>query len=149
MGSHLPHDTNQISETKSGQPENENHSDIQNTIHTTNNKGSTDTLQINFDKPNYDEVSKSERLTLNIKNKIASMDNEIRYLKSLLSKDYDIEKLSFINDILTRFFIKTPKLSSAGKTSSFYTDYMGRTSTQGNRTNRFSSPTNLESEEGS
>lgn len=97
-------------------------------------------------------LRRSKAESANIQKKVTHLENEIRYLKSLLSKDYNSETLYFIEEILTKYFVKTSRLSSIGRTSSNQTGVLGKNSTQrgANLTSKFTSfnPDLVDSEEG-
>lgn len=80
-------------------------------------------------------------------NKILKLEIQWKYLRSLLSIDYDEDRLQYATELLMRHFVKTPRLSSTGKNTSFYTDLAGKTTTQV-ATARFTHATHPNSDEG-
>lgn len=86
------------------------------------------------------EQKRKFEVNLSFRTQLVQLENEVRYLKSQFTKEFDKEKLKFISDILTKYFLNTPKLSSGGKTSSIYTDFLWRTSTQEAKTSQKPSP---------
>lgn len=63
--------------------------------------------------------------------KITNLEIHLKYLRSILTREYNQDKCDFISEMLMKYFIKTPKFSSAGKHSSFYSEHLGKTITQG------------------
>lgn len=81
------------------------------------------------------------------RNKILKLEIQWKYLRSLLSIDYDEDRLQYATELLMRHFVKTPRLSSTGKNTSFYTDFAGKSTTQ-MATARFTHATHPNSDEG-
>ena len=110
---------------------------------------SQDGNKVALKKEMIEEHNKQKWIVLNHRGKITFMENEIRYLKSILSSDVDAEKLAFISEILTSCFTRTPRVTSTGKTSSFYTEVLpeGKDSSPGvHHGSRMPSPNNVDSE---
>lgn len=80
------------------------------------NLESSQGMQVELQKLTTEQIPRSE-LPSAFKTELASMEGEVKYLQSLLSKEYDSEKLLLISDILTKNLVRTTRLSSAGKTS--------------------------------
>lgn len=146
MGPHFSKGLDPPQMMKPSQSEQDISFDLQSAV---KNVSSGENLRINFEKQFFGGQLKQEKSIRQGKNRISKWETEVKYLKSVLSRDYDSEKLAFIGDVLTKYFIKTPKLSSAGRTSSFYTDYMAKTSTHGGvLSNLMSSPSRIDSVDG-
>lgn len=111
-----------------------------------NHEGSFDTVPLRVETQQKDMVNHLAFLEQS-KTKVQKFENQLSYLKSLLSLGCDEEKLQFTSELLMRHFVKTPRLSSTGKFSSFFTDFAGKTTTQFG-SNKFTSPTVQDSEDG-
>jgi hypothetical protein len=65
---------------------------------------------------------------------LISLENEVRYLRSLLNPYFNNDRMEFITQLLTKHFLKTPKTSSAGRTSSFTSEKKLKTFPYGSKT---------------
>ena len=106
---------------------------------------SVDSLPSKLGRPTYDAAR--QELMTEQRAKILELETHLSFLKTLISKEYDTDRLANITDILMRYFVKTPNMSSFGKLSSFYTDYDGPNSNQ-NAGSKLSSPFHIQSDEG-
>jgi hypothetical protein len=112
---------------------------------------SSDTVKLENYKQHLNQEQQVSHFTPGTRKKIAHLEIEIKYLRSLLSKEFDVDCLNFISEVITDFFIKSPRLSSNGKTCSLYTDTMARARMPtfgAKRTNKFCSSDN-DSDDGS
>lgn len=107
--------------------------------------------QMNFiiDNGSIDAGSIQDKIPSKIKEQLSSLENEVKYLRSLLSQNYKEENLGIISEILMNHFVISPRFNSIGKNSSFFTEMNGKTSSQGIKTlGKESSPEQFDSEEG-